>query len=476
MKKTTLICILLAIASLLASCSRVSDEDKIPVYDYTLPALSEEKTPSLSVPSTNNKDKDKQQPSDPAALIGKWHCALAASVFQFFTDHTVKMFTLAPGYFAYTEVETGTYSYDGYTLSCAFTSENLSFPCKVGGNEMTITASNQTFAFEAVRELPNEHPTYLFPDFEALALVNPLTNGAYTGNTVATTLRQDTLAELKESYWSTVSLSDLVVSSETTAKLGDLVNIDYTGKLDGVAFEGGTAQNQVVEVNQGTDYIDGFCEGIAGHSVGETFDVNVTFPENYGSADLAGKDVVFTMTLNSIYDLTLTDEIAKKKGFDTLDAWVDSVYKEKLRDEVWNLIPALKDATVPTDAYLFFYQYNLDILHAQALYYFNNQFESCLAYYGLTEETLLKDSQQTGRVLYQAAQLADLYNLTPDEELTAKIKEEYIQLYISDGYTQQQAEALLESDGKTEFQARLMQELITDYLIENNTFTDSAEA
>ena len=471
MKKTSLIYILLVIAFLLASCSKVADENKIPVYDYTLPALTEEQTPTPSIPSTNGKEE--KQPSDPAALIGKWHSALAASVFQFFTDHTVKMFTLAPGYFAYTAVETGTYTYDGYTLSCTFSSNNLTFPCKVGGNEMAITASNQTFAFDAVRELPTEHPTYQFPDFEDLALANPLTAGSYTGNTISTTLRQEVLSELKKSYWASVSVDELVALNEGTAKLGDLVNINYEGKLDGVAFEGGTAQNKVVEVNQGTGYIDGFCEGIAGHSIGETFNVTVTFPENYGSKDLAGKEVVFTMKLNAIYDLTLTDEIAKKKGFDTLDAWVDSVYEEKLRDKVWNLIPALKDATIPEDTYLFFYQYNLDILHAQALYYFNNQFETCLAYYGMTEESLLADSQQTGRIFYQAAQLADLYNLTPDDELTAKIKEEYIKLYVADGYTQQQAEALLEGDGKAEFQARLMQELITDYLIENNTFTDS---
>ncbi|MBR7098816.1 MAG: FKBP-type peptidyl-prolyl cis-trans isomerase [Clostridia bacterium] len=471
MKKTRLLCLLLATVSLFASCSKVSEENKIPVYDYTLPAITEEKTPTQSIPSV--EDEEAKQPSDPAALIGKWHSAFAASVFQFFTDHTVKMFTLAPGYFAYTAVESGTYTYDGYTLSCIFSSNNLTFPCKVAGNEMSITASNQTFAFNAVRELPTEHPTYQFPDFEVLALANPLTAGAYTGNTIATTLRQETISELEKNYWSTVSTDKLVALNEGTAKLGDLVNIDYTGKLNGVAFEGGTAQNQVVEVNQGTGFIDGFCEGIAGHSVGETFDVTVTFPENYGSTDLAGKEVVFTMKLNCIYDLTLTDEIAKKKGFDTLDAWVDSVYGEKLRDEVWNLIPVLKNASVPEDAYLFFYQYNLDILHAQALYYFNNQFEACLAYYGMTEESLLTDSQQTGRVLYQAAQLADLYDLTPDDELTAKIKEEYIKLYMADGYTQQQAEALLEGDGKAEFQARLMQELITDYLIENNTFTDS---
>ncbi len=86
------------------------------------------------------------------------------------------------------------------------------------------------------------------------------------------------------------------------AKDGDTVNIDYTGYLDGEAFDGGSTNGAGADLELGSDtYIDGFEDGIVGHKVGETFDLNLTFPENYGNSDLAGKDVVFTVTLNGIY-------------------------------------------------------------------------------------------------------------------------------------------------------------------------------
>lgn len=96
---------------------------------------------------------------------------------------------------------------------------------------------------------------------------------------------------------------------DAVAKEGDLVVIDYEGKIDGEAFAGGTASSQTVTIGAG-GYIPGFEDGIIGHKVGETFDVPVTFPENY-TAELAGKDAVFTMTLKGITP-ELTDELVQK--------------------------------------------------------------------------------------------------------------------------------------------------------------------
>lgn len=88
---------------------------------------------------------------------------------------------------------------------------------------------------------------------------------------------------------------------------GDIVNVDYVGKLDGVAFEGGSAQNQMIDVDNNSSvgyyasrYIDGFTDGLRGASVGDVIDCDVTFPEEYGNTDLAGKAVVFTFTVNAI--------------------------------------------------------------------------------------------------------------------------------------------------------------------------------
>ena len=84
---------------------------------------------------------------------------------------------------------------------------------------------------------------------------------------------------------------------------GDSLNIDYVGKVDGVEFDGGSTNGQGTEVTIGvTNYIDGFLDQLIGHFPGETFDINVKFPEDYTNADLAGKDAVFTITINHIIE------------------------------------------------------------------------------------------------------------------------------------------------------------------------------
>lgn len=92
-------------------------------------------------------------------------------------------------------------------------------------------------------------------------------------------------------------------TDKKTVENGDYVNIDYCGKKDGVAFDGGTAAGYVLGIGTGT-FIPGFEDGLIGVNVGDTVDLNLTFPENYGSADLAGASVVFTVTVNSIVEST----------------------------------------------------------------------------------------------------------------------------------------------------------------------------
>lgn len=84
---------------------------------------------------------------------------------------------------------------------------------------------------------------------------------------------------------------------EGTVEKDSVVNIDYVGSIDGVEFEGGAAQGVDLDIaNSG--YIKGFAEGIVGHEVGETFDLHVTFPEDYGKEELNGKPAVFKTTIN----------------------------------------------------------------------------------------------------------------------------------------------------------------------------------
>jgi len=94
-------------------------------------------------------------------------------------------------------------------------------------------------------------------------------------------------------------LSGCSSTESKTAQEGDVVKIDFVGKKDGVAFDGGTASGQILELGSG-QYVSGFEEGIVGMKVGETKNVNITFPENYYE-ELAGKEVVFEITVQKIY-------------------------------------------------------------------------------------------------------------------------------------------------------------------------------
>ena len=107
-------------------------------------------------------------------------------------------------------------------------------------------------------------------------------------------------------------------------KSGDTVKINYKGMLDGVAFEGGTAENADLKLGSG-QFIPGFEEQVEGHNIGESFDIDVTFPEEYGASELAGKAVVFHIDLLSATETILPeadDEFAKDVSeFDTLDEY-----------------------------------------------------------------------------------------------------------------------------------------------------------
>lgn len=97
--------------------------------------------------------------------------------------------------------------------------------------------------------------------------------------------------------------AELSTDSGEAVKDGDKVNIDYVGTVDGVAFEGGNTQGQGADLTIGSNsYIDDFEQQIIGHVAGDSFDINVTFPDEYSNnPDLAGKDAVFSVVLNGIY-------------------------------------------------------------------------------------------------------------------------------------------------------------------------------
>ena len=139
------------------------------------------------------------------------------------------------------------------------------------------------------------------------------------------------LTKVRERNARTVEITD------RAAEMGDIANIDYEGSVDGVPFAGGKGEKHDLKLGSG-QFIPGFEEQIVGKNIGESFDVNVTFPTEYHAEELAGKAAVFKTTLNAIKFEELPeadDEFAKDVSeFDTLDEYkADMKAKMEKRNE-----------------------------------------------------------------------------------------------------------------------------------------------
>ena len=150
--------------------------------------------------------------------------------------------------------------------------------------------------------------------FEGIAAKDYVTLGQYTNLTYpeeVTSVKEEDIQTRIDSIMSSHTYTNEV--TDRAVKDGDTLNIDYVGTVDGVAFEGGSTDGKGTQVTIGvTSYIDDFLEQLIGHQPGETFDIEVTFPDPYeNNPDLAGKDAVFTVTVNHIvetYTYELTDD------------------------------------------------------------------------------------------------------------------------------------------------------------------------
>lgn len=163
----------------------------------------------------------------------------------------------------------------------------------------TVAADNTDSAVSAITIDFDNLETKNLSDVKAADYV---TLGDYNGVTVEASLKEVTDADVEE-YIDNLFTSNppMVEVTDRAVQDGDTVNIDYVGKYADTkeAFDGGTASGAELVIGSNT-YIDGFESGLIGAKKGETLDLNLTFPENYGATNLAGKDVIFTVTVNSI--------------------------------------------------------------------------------------------------------------------------------------------------------------------------------
>lgn len=230
--------------------------------------------------------------------------------------------------------------------------------------------------------------------------------------------------------------------TDRAAADGDTVNIDYVGTVDGVEFDGGSAEGYDLSLGSGT-FIDGFEEQIVGHTPGESFDVTVTFPEDYRATDLAGKEAVFATTLNYISESVtpeLTDDFVKENlneslGLDsveTLNTYIsDMLLFSQQTNELYSQLSEklTVEGEVPAELAKYFEDYYLSSPYLYAQMYGvsldefmqANGYDSAAAYLESSRTYIDGAIQQT--LILQA--LAEKYGITCTTETLENQFQEY---------------------------------------------------
>lgn len=172
--------------------------------------------------------------------------------------------------------------------------------------------------------------------YTATVAVKPeVTLGEYKGVTVEKAETTVSAKEVNEKLAAELEKNARVVEVEREIKKDDIATIDFVGSVDGVEFEGGKGEDYPLTIGSGT-FIPGFEDQLIGHKAGETVDVKVTFPENYGAKDLAGKEALFVTTIKAVKEKQVPaadDEFASEVSeFDTLDEYKKDL-KKTLKEE-----------------------------------------------------------------------------------------------------------------------------------------------
>lgn len=158
----------------------------------------------------------------------------------------------------------------------------------------------------------------------------------YTGRSIGKVeVPATTEEEINRMVYTMLRERPVFTVKEGAANGGDVANINFEGFIDDVAFEGGKGDDYDLELGSG-QFIPGFEDQLIGHSAGEDVDVKVSFPENYGAPNLAGKPAVFKCHINAVKEKTipeLTEEFCQANGLGSVEQFrariADTVYSEK---------------------------------------------------------------------------------------------------------------------------------------------------
>lgn len=276
----------------------------------------------------------------------------------------------------------------------------------------------------------------------------------------------DTKSEIYQNYFNE-KLRGMMSHTLTkgTVEKGDVANIDYVGKKDGVAFDGGTAEGYNLTIGSG-QFIPGFEDGLIGAEIGKTVDLNLTFPESYDEASLAGKAVVFTVTVNSVsrnFD-TVNDANAKMCGYESAQQVMDIAKEYAVENTAWtNLCESAKMKSYPEKENELFYneQYSA---YERAAYYNAMTMDDLASYYGMKLDEL-KTEIRENIVLEMALCYAVSYYVIDKEGL--KVTEEIIE-ETKKKLDESAGEDVIEMGiSKNYVEAEAVREMVLDIITEN---------
>lgn len=308
----------------------------------------------------------------------------------------------------------------------------------------------------------------------------------YKGIKVTKDVKSVTAADVKAEIESVRARNSREIEvTDRAAKKDDIANIDFEGFIDGVAFDGGKAEGHTLKLGSGA-FIPGFEEQIIGKKIGESFDVNVSFPADYHASELAGKPAVFKVKLNSlkINELpALDDEFVKDVSeFDTLDEYKADVKAKiternekeadgKVDEQITDKLIELLEAEIP------------EVMYDVETDNFVRDYENRLRMQGLDLNTYFKYTGQTMDALRaqmrpqaekQVKTRLALEAIAKSEKLTAtaeEIENEY--KTIADGY-QMDVEKVKEAIEKDALVADIVVKKAFDFVKDNAVVSKKA--
>ncbi len=270
---------------------------------------------------------------------------------------------------------------------------------------------------------------------------------------------------------------------------GDVVNIDYTGKVDGKKFDGGSAEGYDLTIGSGS-FIDGFETGLIGKTVGEKTKLNLTFPDDYSSEDLQGKDVVFTVKINSATRQTVPtldeDFVKNTTDFDTVEEYKadleKQLYNEKedeaISDQKSTLWSALMDNVkvkkYPKRELNYYIEFNSEQMDTMAEEYDMTRDEFLSAYGFGDEDEFAATNKDSSKQRVKQEMIIEYIAQKEGLECTKKEKEAQIEKYENAGYDEKTIKTQTGRDMDDYVEMELLYEKILDLLLDNANITEAA--